>query len=329
MQILRSPSTVALTLFVVFTALAPVESAVSGSTPASSAPDWRRDLLRVQTSDEPIAETLSLLPRSTDLAASIAASQDDELNADPAAFEQPGRGPRRWWAVLSSAVIPGLGQTLTGHYVWGGAQILTDAAMIAGAVQKDQEGDDKTTEYKAFADEHYSEPAWERALANGELEEFFGYGEGSTPDDVPLYVTKEEDEREWYENIGKWDEFAWGWREYWDDEWPWPSPTELYRPGDSTPYDPDNIFMTPLRDEYVSIRKASNDAYNAKGRFINVSILLRFFSVIQMAYFEGFIGGDRFKNDAQPAAAQDPPQLSLFMNPAGSRETRMGVKVSY
>ena len=81
---------------------------------------------------------------------------------------------------------------------------------------------------------------------------------------------------------------------------------------------------------FASEEVESNDAFNTRDRFINVSILLRFFSVIQMAYFEGFIGGGRFENEPhRPAAADASPQLSWFMAPAGAEETRMGVKVSY
>lgn len=317
MQVSRSLSPVV--------ALAVVAVAATAAATAAPAP-WKQDLLAVREA-VPVAHPSELVPRSTDFAAVIAQSQEAEAN--PAAFEKPYRGPRRWWAVLSSAVVPGMGQAMTGHFVWGGAQIFADAAMILGAVDRDQEGKDKETQYKEFADQHYSEDAWTRALANGDLEPFFGHGVGSKPENVPLYVPKEEDEREWYENIGKWDQFAWGWREYWDDDWPWPE-NDLYRPGDSPPFDPNDIFETPLRAEYVALRGESNDAFNARDRFINVSILLRFFSVVQMAYFEGFIGGGRFENDARrPAPADAPPRFGWFMAPAGAEETRMGVKVSY
>jgi hypothetical protein len=139
-----------------------------------------------------------------------------------------------------------VGNALNGRAFW--LVVDRDGEESIAAVLHDPPGA-LPTECKDLIDQHWSEEAWEGALVAGELEEFFGYGVGSTSDDVQLYVSRDEDPEGWYENTLRWDVFSWGWREYWDDEWPWPSETELYVPGLSTPFDPDNIFLTPLRQE--------------------------------------------------------------------------------
>ena len=122
--------------------------------------------------------------------------------------------------------------------------------------------------------------------------------------DVPLYVSREEDEREWFENLGKWDVFAWGWREYWEDG---------YSPGD--PENPN--YMTPLRQQYLDLRGESNDAFQNRDRFLTAALLV--------AYLEGFIGG-RF---SEAGAEADGPRTGWFLEPQGLTGTQIGWKVSY
>jgi hypothetical protein len=210
--------------------------------------------------------------------------------------------PRRWWPLLASAAVPGLGEISTGH-LRGIPMIAIDAGIWVGVVTKHKEGKDKEDDFEAFALEHWSEAEWTAALAAGTLDPFFppeDYGQGSTPDDVALYVSREDDEREWFENAGKWDQFAWGWREYWDDTWnavhhpdfigpdfyaPQPGPGN----GD-TWFFGDNPTMTPLRREYIGMSQASNDAFETRDTFLSAALLLRVVSVLQMIYLEGFVG---------------------------------------
>lgn len=220
-------------------------------------------------------------------------------------------GPRRWWPLVLSAAVPGLGEAITGHW-WGYGMIAADGGLLFAALDKRQEGEDLEDEYKAFADEHYSEDEWRLALSQGDLEPYFPrLTAGSSAEDVDLYVTKEEDEREWYENIGKWDQFAWGWREYWEED---------FDPGD--PANPD--FITPLRQKYVDLRGESNDAFGRSDTYLTISLLLRVASVLQMAYLEGFIGG-RYN---EGPGLDDPGQV-LVVSDVVRDQTRFGLQVSY
>lgn len=241
-------------------------------------------------------------------------------------FTQSGgdsRAPRRWWPVLASAVVPGLGEALTGH-LRGYALIAADAALWYGVVDQRQLGDDKEDEYIAWADLHWSEDRWSDAITDGPggiytFDQYFP--EYSTKEDVPLYVTREADEREYYENAGKWDVFAWGWREYWD---PSANPdNELYEPCGGNPPCADPDFEPPTRERYLELRGESNDAYRRRDNFKNIALLLRVASFLEMAYLEGFIG-NRGGGDGDAGA-----RWATFLAPAPEGGTAMGLKVGF
>ena len=146
--------------------------------------------------------------------------QDEDAAAvSVPSFDISDAAPRRWWPIALSAVLPGLGEITTGHQR-GIPMIAVDAAIWWGVYSKHQEGKDLEEDFEKFMLEHWDESKWTEALANGDLQDFFpDYDFGTLPGDVPLYVSRDADEREWFENAGKWDEFAWGWREFWDDSW--------------------------------------------------------------------------------------------------------------
>lgn len=265
-----------------------------------------------------------LLQTGADLDLLLASNTNDVTVVD---YSDHSSAPRRWWPIVASAVIPGLGESLTGHRR-GWAMIAADAGLWYGVKKKHDDGNDYEDEYKTFLLENWDQSEWEQALADGRMEVLdTEFGSGTVPDDVALWVTREEDEREWFENAGKWDVFAWGWREYWDDGWNTSQGYEflIYQPGDEDPFYSDNIYMTPLRNEYIDLRVASNDAFETRDTLVNVAILLRVFSVLQTAYLEGFIGG-RF-DGAGPEGG--PLSAGWFVAPGTRGATQVGWRVSY
>ena len=79
--------------------------------------------------------------------------------------------PRRWWPLLASAAVPGLGELTTG-YLRGIPMIAVDAGIWVGVYSKNKEGNDKEEEFEAFMLEHWSEAEWTNALAAGTLDPF-------------------------------------------------------------------------------------------------------------------------------------------------------------
>ena len=240
----------------------------------------------------------------TDAEVDALLQSDDEVSWSDAGLD--GAAPRRWWAPLASAVVPGLGEVLTRRW-HGAALIAADAFVWSQWFDKNSEGSDLEDEYRAFITEkgHWNEAQWQAAI-NGTgaaaqayeawRNELGGYGDY---ENVPLWVTREEDEREWFENAGKWDIFAFGWREFWDGEYQQNQADEvtlgqLYRPQPGDPntwYFDQSPYLTPLRREYQELRIASNDAFATRDNYTYAALLTRVFSTLYMAYVEGFIGG--------------------------------------
>jgi len=237
--------------------------------------------------------------------------------------------PKRWWSLALSAAVPGLGEAVTGHKR-GYLFMAADAASIFGAVHYNKKGDDKETEYIAFADAHWSETQWEEALRTVDTSPWFGTDyRDKSKEDVPLYVSKEQDAREYYENLGKWDIFWYGWEDS--------KPGSL---GDGITWDwtnPPPDFITPLRNQYLDMRTASNDAYGNRDKFVTASLLLRLVSVLQVAYLEGFIGG-HYSNDYDGPGVggslahlqkSHGAQVNWFVDAQNIENTRLGLQVRY
>jgi hypothetical protein len=266
------------------------------------------------------ASAQSLHLTNADLDATLLQSDGQETPSLPEG-DAPEAAPRRWWPLLASAAVPGLGELTTGH-LRGIPMIAIDAAIWAGVYTKNKEGNDAEEDFEAFALEHWSEEEWANALAAGTLDPFFpedDYGQGSTPDDVALYVSRDADEREWFENAGKWDQFAWGWREFWDDNWnalnhPDFIGPDFYAPqpgaGNSdTWFFADNPTMTPLRRQYIEMRDESNSAFETRDTLLSAALLLRVVSVLQMVYLEGFVGR-RYDATDEMQLGMNQPQAS-------------------
>jgi hypothetical protein len=252
--------------------------------------------------------------------------------------------PRRWWALLASAAVPGLGETLTGRYVRGGVLIAADVAVWTVWFDKNAEGDDLEEDYRAFALEHWSEERWKASVGgdpDSGIDENFrlwaedvGATDAETFLDIPLWVSREDDEREWFENLGKWDVFAWGWREFWDPAWNEENNFDVtrggaYRPQPDDPgtwFESDDPFATPLRRRYQAMRNESNDAFDTRDTLTNVALLTRVFSLLQMAYLEGFIGN---RYDRAVPASEGPVSHGPSVRPFGVSGAGLAWKVTY
>jgi hypothetical protein len=222
--------------------------------------------------------------------------------------------PRRSPAIpmLMSLVVPGAGEAYLG-YKRGYLQIALDAASWYGAVHYDRKGEDKKDEYFVYADAHWSEEKLDAAYDENYLDrpdanfdyssvvgdgaDYFSTAENeiSNYTQLPLWVSVVEDRREYYENLGKWDQFVFGWDDYTD-------------PRDFLDLDANDIDIRNLQDPrtsahrevYREMRQQSNDYFGNRDTFIYLSIAFRMFSVMQVAYLEGLLfGGDGGGPDAE------------------------------
>ena len=232
--------------------------------------------------------------------------------------------------MLASAVLPGAGEALLG-YKRGYLMMALDIFAWTRFFHYANEGDDLSDAYYAFADAHYSDELLVRGYQPGDLDERNGEGAIYFPDvgtiadiselhQLPLYVTKEEDRREYYENLGKWDQFIFGWDDYVRASVA--HPEYGYEPT-RTISDLRQPWVSVNRETYRDMRIAANDAYKKRDRWLYVNIGLRVFSVLQTAWLNGLLGG----GDNQMAVMGH--RVDVVAVPRGSTSGTLGASVSF
>ncbi|MEC7935279.1 MAG: DUF5683 domain-containing protein [Candidatus Neomarinimicrobiota bacterium] len=188
--------------------------------------------------------------------------------------------------MLYSLIFPGLGQWYNKSPLWkislfSGIEI----ASIASAVQWMNKADDIRVNYELFADDNWDLETWVyntlstpignyadvhidgthklTLILSGALAEQFGtFVTSDSLEDNAHWVYSGEvavlRDRDFYENIGKYDQFVGGWTDCYDQTnnqlW-----FEVYKDvGDSV----ETIITTPNKEDYVSQRAKSNDYLN-------------------------------------------------------------------
>ena len=121
-------------------------------------------------------------------------------------------------ALILSGIFPGAGEIYIGSYKKGAAFGLVEVMSWALYLSNKRKGDDIRTEFRAYADENWSEPVWRNALIT------YGIDEKSLGHQLP-----DEKTQQYYEMIGKYDQFAIGWND--NDEWEGLSEKRLYYEG--------------------------------------------------------------------------------------------------
>jgi hypothetical protein len=204
--------------------------------------------------------------------------------------------------MLASAVLPGAGEALMGHKR-GYLMMAADIFSWTQVAKHHGDGVDKRDEYYAYADAHYSDEWLVEGYRPGSEDVERG-GEGAIyfpeigavndiselGDQLPLYVTVEADRREYYENLGKWDQFIFGWDDYTRASVDHPE-YDYVATGDRS-YDLQQPWVSENRETYRQMRIASNDSFKSRDRWMYFNIGLRVFSVLQVAYLQGLLGGD-------------------------------------
>lgn len=224
---------------------------------------------------------------------------DVGLATASAAGERPDGAGSAGLRVLASAILPGSGEALSG-YMRGYFMMALDIFAWTQVAKYDNEGQDNSDAYYAFADAHYTDewlveaydPASTDQERSGEGAIYFpavgAINDVSELGQLPLYVTKEDDRREYYENLGKWDQFIFGWDDY--TRASVSHPEHDYEPT-RTISDLRQPWVSKNREIYRDMRDAANVAYQTRDRWLYVNIGLRVFSVLQTAWLNGLLGG--------------------------------------
>ncbi len=214
--------------------------------------------------------------------------------------EGPSGGASAGLTMLASVVLPGSGEAIMG-YTRGYFMMAADIFAWTQVIKYHNDGEDMRTEYYDFADAHYTDQRLVEGY-NPSSTDLERQGQGaiyfaavgpitdiSELDRLPLYVTEEEDRREYYENLGKWDQFIFGWDDY--TRASVAHPEYDYEPT-MTISDLRQPWVSRNRELYRTMRQESNDAFKSRDRWMYVNIGLRVFSVLQVACLQGLLGGD-------------------------------------
>lgn len=295
------------------------------------------------TSERETARAAWLLGRESlqTLALTGEPAQSDEFGGGaamaPAAVDVDGGHRGGTLPVLASLVLPGSGEVMTGHKR-GYLMMALDILAWTQVAKKQSDGNDLRDKYYAFADAHYSDDlllaayvaggsAVDSFYRDGIGTEYFDFGTISTLadlDNLPLYVTREEDRREYYENLGKWDQFVFGW-----DDFIRPDDYPGYTPTGDPKIDLEQSWISENRETYRLMRAESNDAFKSRDRWLYVNIGLRIFSVVQTAWLEGLLGGgdDDASGDSRLSVAGH--DVRLIAQPTGFKRATLAATVSF
>jgi len=255
---------------------------------------------------------------------------DDTFGMGSYSSDEGGSGSPGW-SMLASLVLPGAGEAMMG-YKRGYAMMAVDIYAWAQVSKYHSDGGDLKDAYYAFADEHYSDETLVLGYQPGAFDPRAGLGEyyfseiiNGTVNDVDdlhylsLYVTVEDDRREWYENLGKWDQFIFGWDDFTRPD----SRPDIYTPNGTTE-DLHQPWVSANREIYRKMRDESNDAFKSRDRWLYVNIGMRVFSVLQVAYLSGMLtGGDSY--DLQVAGHP----VNLLVQPYGMTAGTVAATVDF
>ena len=165
----------------------------------------------------------------------------------PGGSEDAARRKNPSVGILLSAAIPGAGEVYAGKYLKGAILLGVETVLWIGYATWQKKGNDLEADFREYADTHWSEERW---LQNKKE---------TDPDTHTLPDTKTQ---QYYEMIGKYDQFKAGWDDY-------------YEGGPA---------LTSNRDDYEHMRDDSNDFFKRASYSSMFAIANRLFSVFDTAF---------------------------------------------
>ncbi|MBN1465098.1 hypothetical protein JXA02_05005 [candidate division KSB1 bacterium] len=186
-------------------------------------------------------------------------------------------------ALAMSAVIPGSGQAYAKSYVKAAAFLGVEIASWAMYVKGTNEGKRIEDEFHHYADSHWSEPDYWRWIAHqagieynpGDLEPLRDWEHASFS-----HGLHREKDQQYYEMIGKYHQFSWGWDDFRTD----PENDISMTDHEITARYNQTGKINNNRYYYETRRDASNDAFKKATTATTVVIINHLFSAIDAAW---------------------------------------------
>jgi len=166
-------------------------------------------------------------------------------------------------AFVYSALVPGLGEYYAGSKFKSALFFAADLVFWSQYLSNHSKGKDKEDEFTAYADAHWSATRYTEWLV-----ENYGVLDDEDPYEVPgedpksfTHNLPDEKTQQYYEMIGKYEQFLAGW----DD------------------YDEQEATSSPRRGEYIIMRDDANDKLNKASTWVMVSLANHFLSAFDAA----------------------------------------------
>ncbi len=188
---------------------------------------------------------------------------DDELPLTGDIYQFETKSTKR--AFFYSLLVPGAGQYYAGSRVKPAVFLGVEALLWAGYFVYDGKGDDEKKLYQDFANDNYQWQdfmTWWETLSDAQQDSF---SHRLPWDEANNTVTRN---HEYYENIGKYDQFQIGWIDI--DNYAYPPPY-----GDA--------ITEGSRSIYLDMRRKANDYYQNANTMIMLSLLNRIVSAFEAA----------------------------------------------
>jgi len=186
-------------------------------------------------------------------------------------YEFETKSPRR--AFLYSLLVPGLGQLYAGNKLKAALFFVADVAAWGGYLSFRANGHDQEDAFRAYADLHWFEqPYWDSLLS---VRSIAKWQDGDVfPHHIPYEVTAAGDtvalkNLEYYENIGKYQQFIWGW----DD----------LAQISSSAAEPEDNYSSAHQGVYVVMREDANKQFDRATTMAIVSIANHLISAFDAA----------------------------------------------
>ncbi len=216
---------------------------------------------------------------------------------------------------FQSVLIPGWGQLSNKSYIMSGVFVGIEALAIFMAIDYNKKGHDKEDEYEAYADQHYRPDVYLAWLEAYKPIYFYHSRLDSLP---PKFTHDWETEgfksQQYYEMIGKYDQFYVGW-----DDGKLDTTGAVYHIGDAINYG-DHNYTSENALTYMDIRHKSNQNFDRAKTFIALIAVNHLAGGIEAAWkasrldkkleqktglkdthFQLVCQSDPYRNDIQPS----------------------------
>ncbi len=187
--------------------------------------------------------------------------------SDKGVYNYEYKSPKR--AFIYSLIIPGWGQKYAGSHIAKPIFfVLAEASAWGFQFKYRKDGNNQTDVFQAFASQYWHE--WDSTTTTGQsyrnwiLDTLLEtYDDTGFTHQLPNSRTQQ-----YYEMIGKYDQFRGGWEDYWTNR---------------AKFDSTDKYVSPRRTQYLTMRQKANDLLNKADRFVLLSMLNHLFSAFDAA----------------------------------------------